>query len=70
MSDSAVKHTIERFLIDGEDRQTQRSWFFEVSGDFITIRRVDGGDHLMLLKVADVDQFCADMKDVASRAAN
>jgi len=60
------RRTIERYLQDGEDRQTQRSWFWEADGRHLTLRRCDGGDYLLLIRPADVPQFVADLQELAA----
>lgn len=64
-----VRHTVERYLQDGDDRQTQRSWHFSADGGHITLRRVADGEHLMIFRTSDVDQFCADLWTLRNLAA-
>lgn len=63
----SARRTIERILQDGDDRQTQRSWAFERDGGHITIKdRLDGPFLGLLIRPADVPQFVADLKELAS----
>lgn len=61
-----VKRTLERMLQDGDDRQTMRSWFLESDGGHITVRRMEGGEFLMIIRPEDVPLFVADLAEIAS----
>ena len=62
----SARRTVERYLQDGDDRQTQRSWFWESDGAHLTLRRCADGDYLLLIGVEDVPQFVADLQELAA----
>lgn len=67
----SARITIERLLRDDDDASGQsiRNWTIESEPGFITIRMKHGAG-FVLLRAADVDVFCGDMKRAKDAATS